>query len=878
MNYGTAAPVYVERGWTTPFPLPRNAKFPPPDDCTGNIPEVKASVVEDWIDTHENHNLGLRMPRIKIDGEDWEVIGIDVDQYAEKNGFETFSDFSQKYGALPDTWRSSSRDEDNPSGIYFFLVPAGKKWEGKLGDDVEIIQRTHRYAASWPSQVIDAKAGNEKRVYQWFQVTDLDEIGIPPTAEQVDGPPSVIDLPYLPMSWQKRLLKGDTDSRHRVGKVKGLDSVRDARAWLQKNIPGYDKLPSSEMARVSNIDALSMEVKGGAHDMIVNRLHQVTMLAVEGHHGLLCAIEAIQRVFQEEVTGELSEESARRSLPEMRAEFQRALLGEVTKLRQDIDAGYVTISTIGGFTAEDLDTDIGGLRQQIQAKVLDKLVKRRSRAVELDSFDDSDLGRGKMFLASLEEEIQPIAGGSEWAFWNDATFRLEQLQMKNLTRLWEQVIIDPHKEAAKTAFNLADVQEEQGLDTDSKATRKKAADYDRRAKLAGNKSTIYNGLELAHTMSDNGISLDSFDKNPRTLGVENGVIEVQEGDNEEMDPLRRGTREDLIFLNTSVNYRESAKHELWTSYLDTFLPDLDYRKFVQKIFGYSLMGGNPQRLIVFLQGGTSTGKSTILAAVQAALGGKTPTSYAATVNANALFREKQDAGPAPEMLKALPKRIVMCSEVGSHNRLHADVIKRLTGGDAVSARALYSNEVQDRTPMFTPIIATNSMPTIQDGDTALWRRIMVLPFDHSVPQETVPHEKISDTPEALEAVLAWLVEGWMDYMRDGLGRSTWPKLVLERNRDFIVGTSEFQTFLSDHTKSDKDGKIEVGKLYQFYQSWCASEGMRSNEILTKTMFTGRMTANGVGTRRTTIRVKGKKNPVSKTVFYGIQLIGKEIDE
>ena len=72
-------------------------------------------------------------------------------------------------------------------------------------------------------------------------------------------------------------------------------------------------------------------------------------------------------------------------------------------------------------------------------------------------------------------------------------------------------------------------------------------------------------------------------------------------------------------------------------------------------------------------------------------------------------------------------------EVGNRNRLHSDVIKRLTGGDSISARALYSNVVVQQIPMFTPIIATNSMPTIEDGDAALWRRLLVLPFDTSVP-------------------------------------------------------------------------------------------------------------------------------------------------
>lgn len=848
MIFARAVPIYQEAGWTGTFPLPVGLKYPPPDDVTGNYPPINPNQVEDWLEEYPgDSNIGLRMA---LAGE-YEVLGIDIDQYDSKTGWDTYKQIAETLGAkLPPTFKSSSRGVENPSGIHFYRVPAGWKWKGKFGADIEVIQRTHRYAVVWPSTNPDSE-----QQYQWLS-TNVDG----QEAVELDEPPHVDDLPLLPQEWIDYLLKDTQTDRQRTA---GTDiSEIDAHAWMAETFPGFDERPSSSMARIIDPEVLAAEMEAGAHDAMVSKIHAAVRLGVEGHHGLEQALKQIYLAFQNEVLGVINSESARRSIIEVKSEWYRALTGEISKLQQDIDEGYVQISAIGGYSADDGETDTDAITR----KVIDLLAQRRSRDLDMEDYPNNHRGVGKMVRDFWGDDLRPILQNQEWAFWNEALKRLKRLKTADLYHMVELGAEIPLRQAAEALWEQADAMDEAGEEDEAKKLRKEGGELMRRSESAGNVSTMDASLKVAHSLPGEFINLEHFDTNPLTFGASNGVIDLTPIKDKDYDEplLREGSLKDLILLNTEVPWEENFTHPLWENYLDTFLPDPAYRRFVRKVLGYALMGGNPRRLMIFLQGPTSTGKTTIMEAIQAATG-----EYTTTVAANALFREKQDAGPAPEMLTAMPKRIVFSSEVSGRNRLHADVIKRVTGGDELAARALYSNDIVVRRPMFTPVIATNSAPTIADGDAALWRRLLVLPFDHQVPPDSVVMDRIENDPDAVKAVLAWLIEGLRDYLMEGLDPNTFPDEIVERQRQFIGDTGDFQQFLAEHVEYAPGAFVDRDKIYQLYCSWAVAEGIK--DAIPRNWFVRRMTENGIDHESKSLRNKETKRTRRATVFTGIKL-------
>lgn len=183
------AALYIQAGFVAPFPLREGAKFPPAKGFTGNAPSVtKDDLYGVWgkVSERANRNMAIRLQVHSTKG--YDIISLDVDDYGDKHGEVNIRELEAQLGDLSRkvTPRSSRRGAQSPSGQYFYKVPKGLKWAGKVCDDVEVVQMTHRYAAVWPSVVDDMQ-------YKWYVGTD--EVSIPNTD----------DLPELPDSWIAQL-------------------------------------------------------------------------------------------------------------------------------------------------------------------------------------------------------------------------------------------------------------------------------------------------------------------------------------------------------------------------------------------------------------------------------------------------------------------------------------------------------------------------------------------------------------------------------------------------------------------------------------------------------------------------------------------------
>jgi putative DNA primase/helicase len=64
-------------------------------------------------------------------------------------------------------------------------------------------------------------------------------------------------------------------------------------------------------------------------------------------------------------------------------------------------------------------------------------------------------------------------------------------------------------------------------------------------------------------------------------------------------------------------------------------------------------------------------------------------SYGAVVDPAIFIAAHDNKGPSPELVRLHSARLVSASELPEGGRLSESVVKRLTGGDAITARDLY---------------------------------------------------------------------------------------------------------------------------------------------------------------------------------------------
>ncbi len=271
--YADAADIYWQAGWRGILPLPHARKKNPPAGYTGatgtdpTYPDVYA-----WADgTDGPRNICLRMPP--------GIIGIDVDAYGEKSGAATLAAREHRWGVLPPTWRTTSRD-DGTSGIRLYRVPEGLAWPGVVGPGIETVRRDHRYAVAWPS--IHPEGGT----YRWIDPDGL------VTTHTVPDPDT---LPALPHEWVMGLTGGEV-----AGEIRRNDlGDDDAMMWIAK-LPNATAPPCRRMLTAA--DASIRDIPHGAHDATTAGAARLLRYGAEHHKGAVTELARLRKAFTVDVT------------------------------------------------------------------------------------------------------------------------------------------------------------------------------------------------------------------------------------------------------------------------------------------------------------------------------------------------------------------------------------------------------------------------------------------------------------------------------------------------------------------------------------------------------------------------------------------------
>jgi hypothetical protein len=134
-----------------------------------------------------------------------------------------------------------------------------------------------------------------------------------------------------------------------------------------------------------------------------------------------------------------------------------------------------------------------------------------------------------------------------------------------------------------------------------------------------------------------------------------------------------------------------------------------------------------------------------------------------------------DAGCRQQGEERAPARVDGVEEAGellASHRLDRLVVLdvRRAGGDTIAARLMY-HEFFEFAPRFKLWLAANHRPALKASDDAMWRRIVQIPFTHTVPEDDrdpTLKDRFRTDPEIRVAVLAWAVRGCLAWQQQGL--------------------------------------------------------------------------------------------------------------
>lgn len=436
--------------------------------------------------------------------------------------------------------------------------------------------------------------------------------------------------------------------------------------------------------------------------------------------------------------------------------------------------------------------------------------------IEFASAEPGDIIAGKLFADENREQLRYVAQAGHWMKWDGTRWLWcacgeEMAEAKNVaaSALKHGAVLyaqDKDKHQKRMAF----------------ATRLQ------------NLPRLEAMIELAK--SEPGMTIGhvaELDSDPWLLGTRNGVVNLKDGTLLKPAPAMLMTRQ------AAAEYHRDAQCPRWLKFLDqVFDGDKETVRCIQRFLGYTLTGVTTEEVLLICYGGGANGKSVfanVISEIMADYGQMAPPSLLTV-------RKDGDSGPRNDVARLCGARLVQINELNQGDRLDEQVVKMLAGREMLSARFLHK-EFFDFKPTAKPWLRTNHRPVITGEDDGIWRRIMLIPFKRKFSESERDPWLEQKLLEERDGILAWLVDGCLDWKKHGLKPSA---LIRRESATYRTESDLLGEFLDERTDSAPNGKVEQTEAFSRWRTWAEVNGVRAGS---KKSFTRKLAERGFAEAR-----------------------------
>lgn len=400
----------------------------------------------------------------------------------------------------------------------------------------------------------------------------------------------------------------------------------------------------------------------------------------------------------------------------------------------------------------------------------------------------TDIGNAERLTQRHGENLRYLDLWNKWLTWDgqrwaDDNIRQVQAWMKDAIRA-----------LAADSVEIADDKE-----------RKQLLKHALASESAGR---IKGALEMAKAESGIPIQPSDLDPDPLLLNLRNGTYDLA------VEAKRNHQRTDMLTKVCPVDYDQDAEAPLWHAFLERILPDEAVRRYIRQLVGYSLTAKTGEQILPILYGSGANGKTTFLETIRHMLG-----DYGQVAPASVFMDQKE--GIPNDIARLRGARFVMVSEIGAGKRLNEALVKRLTGGDTLTARFLRA-EFFEFKPQFKAWLATNHKPEIRGTDEAIWRRLRLIPFTVTIPEDERDDDFPATLLNELPGILNWALAGYMDW---NANRLVTPPTVLAATGEYRAESDLIGQFIDEQcTTGGPELWVKAAEIYETYVAWTREMG------------------------------------------------------
>lgn len=396
--------------------------------------------------------------------------------------------------------------------------------------------------------------------------------------------------------------------------------------------------------------------------------------------------------------------------------------------------------------------------------------------------------------SKFNKKLYKLYNINKFALWNGKIFEL--VPPANLKKLVRKIIEELPTEAGKSGFCVTT--------EDAVVT---ADDLIKFKNKMSTPSAINQIIESLQTCDNIEKEESEFDQEVDEIVTQNGILNLKNGILRDHDP---------DFLSTRIinePYDRNANCPYFLNFIKQITcnnPELE--RYLQVLIGYFFTGITDEQQIYIFHGFGSNGKSTllnILLMIAGLYGIQTPAST---------LMAKASGGISCDLPRLKKAWLVVASETNENEKLDEARIKIMTGGEHIVARLLFQN-LESFLPQFKVVLSANILPEIKGCDHGIVRRIVVVPFDKLFKDADRDKHIMDKLKPELAGIFAWIVEGAMGYLKNGIPNC---KAVKDATERYLQDVDLVENFLSDDCICDRNNdkcRISLSDLWEMSISW-----------------------------------------------------------
>jgi putative DNA primase/helicase len=240
-------------------------------------------------------------------------------------------------------------------------------------------------------------------------------------------------------------------------------------------------------------------------------------------------------------------------------------------------------------------------------------------------------------------------------------------------------------------------------------------------------------------------------------------------------------------------------------------------ELLQEWMGYLIYPGNPFQKFLAFEGDGGNGKSAFLAVITALLGFQ-----------NCSYVPMEMFGDRFAKSATIGKLVNISSDVGHLERTEEGLLKSFVGGDTIFFDRK-NREPLSMVPTAKLLMAWNQRPQISDRSNGVWRRLVLIPWLYTIPEDKIVRgmDQWSYWAQSGEmpGIFLWALQGLLRLMRNG--RFTQSEKSREASEAYQIEQNSARAFLTECVELGRESElIGTRELYTNYRTWAEMEGRR----------------------------------------------------